>query len=162
MTNTKNVVTQPRTIKVAGYTAKINVKFTTYGNGRWYASVSETAKAVKAIATAAGFTVLGCKSQSYSGGDNVNLIVKTELTPEQIAKNDEIRSDNVNWYRRNYDMIKEPRAKLLDEIEFAFKDGHFDGMTDCYNYKEKVTQVEAPEGNEKVDITAKYIFWKTE
>ena len=117
----KNIVTLPRTISVAGYTATINVKFRSYSlNGHsssYYTSVSETAKAIKAIAKAAGFNVIRCKSESYSGGDSVDISVATELTHEQVKRNNEIRSTCPYGSHTTYpDWTPEPREDLLATI----------------------------------------------
>lgn len=104
-----------RTIEVAGYSATVNVKFHSYDNGKsYYVSVSETAKAMKAIAKAAGFDVLNCVSKSYSGGDSVSLRVRSELPLEIQQKNVEIRAKYD--YNERCNIIPEPRAKLLSEI----------------------------------------------
>ena len=119
----KTFVTLPRTISVAGYTATINVKFHTWDEWkRYYCSVSETAKAIKAIAKEAGLTVLKCKSQSYSGGDHVDLILQSKLTPEQ-------REEDRNYYKgiNSFWHTNEPEQDLADKICWAFQGGKFNG-----------------------------------
>lgn len=148
----KNTVTLPRTITVLGYTATINVKFTNYGNDRYYASVSETAKALKAIAKAAGFNVLRCKSQSYSGGDSVDIYIESTLTPEEHKRNGESR-----LLYSHPDYTKEPRRDIMDDICRAFEQGKFDGMDDSYKHRKDNLTVEAPNGT-KCDLDTKYCF----
>lgn len=159
----KNFVTLPRTISVAGYTATINVKFVTYSDGQcwqqYYTSVSETAKAIKAIAKEAGFNIIRCKSESYSGGDSVDISVSTELTPEQTNRNNEIRSTCPYWSHTTYqDWTSEPREKLLHLIINSFKQGSFNGMEDIYEYSKDNMTVEWPNGD-KVDLDTKYPFY---
>lgn len=149
----KNSVTVPRTISVAGYTATINIKFVTYDEGkRYYCSVSETAKAIKAIAKEAGLTVLKCKSQSYSGGDHVDLILQSKLTPEQ-------REEDRNYYKgiNSFWHTNEPEQDLADKICWAFQGGKFNGYEDIYEYRQDNMQVEAPNG-EMVSLDTKYCF----
>ena len=132
----KNSVTLPRTISVAGYTATINVKFHTWDEWkRYYCSVSETAKAIKAITKAAGFNVIRCKSQSYSGWDSVDIAVATEMTPEQTKRNKEIK-DTCQWGSHIIypDWTKEPREDILAQIAGAFEAWKFNGMEDIYGF----------------------------
>jgi len=140
----KTFVTLPRTISVAGYTATINIKFQTWDEGKsYYTSVSETAKAIKAIAKAAGFNVIRCKSESYSGGDSVDISVATELTPEQTKRNNEIRSTCPYGSHTTYpDWTNEPREELLHLIVNSFKQGSFNGMEDIYEYNKDNMTVE--------------------
>lgn len=53
----RQYVYKKTTIQVAGYSAEVNIKFTTWdrvgGKASYYTSVSETAKALKALAKAA-------------------------------------------------------------------------------------------------------------
>lgn len=158
----KTFVTLPRTISVAGYTATINVKFVTYSDGQcskqYYTSVSETAKAIKAITKSAGFNIIRCKSESYSGGDSVDISVATELTPEQTKRNNEIRSTCPYGSHTTYpDWTNEPREKLLHLIVNSFKQGSFNGMEDIYEYHDCNIKVEAPDGK-MIDLDTKYCF----
>lgn len=154
----KKTITQPRTITVREYTATINVRFHYWDNVGWkwsyYASVGETSKAIKAIAKAAGFNVLKCKSESFAGGDSVDIYVETELTPEQTAKNKEIRESG-DWIAQQRDIIKEPRKALLHSLVRQFEDGHFNSMEDIYEYDSDRMTVAGPDG-EPVNLTVKY------
>jgi hypothetical protein len=148
----KTFVTLPRTISVAGYTATINVKFVTYDEWkRYYCSVSETAKAIKAIAKESGLTVLACKSESYSGWDNVNITIQSELTQEQKAIN------NKCFYTNDFNYTKEPKKELIDTICNSFKSGSFNSMEDIYEYSNDGIMVEAPNW-EMVSLDTKYCF----
>lgn len=148
----KNSVTLPREIQVAGFKATVNIKFVTWDEGkRYYCSVSETAKAIKAIAKEAGLTVLACKSESYSGWDNVNITIQSELTPEQRATN------NKCFYTNDFNYTKEPKQQLIDTICGSFKQGSFNGMEDIYEYDRDSMTVEAPNG-EMVSLDTKYCF----
>jgi hypothetical protein len=149
------------TIEVEGYTAEINVKYICWdrvgGKQSYYTSVSETAKALKAIAKAAGFNVLGCKSKSYSGGDSCDLYVETELTPEQQASNEKNLSHGSRMTYSHPDIYKEPRGELLDRICRHFAQGSFNGMEDIYEYKKGGSTIEDPEGD-AVALDTKYCF----
>lgn len=149
----KTFVTLPRTISVAGYTATINIKFVTYDEWkRYYCPVSETAKAIKAIAKEAGLTVLKCKSQSYSGGDHVDLILQSKLTPEQ-------REQDSNYYKgiNSFWHTNEPEQDLADKICGIFQWGKFNWYEDIYEYRQDNMQVEAPNW-EMVSLDTKYCF----
>lgn len=158
----KTFVTLPRTISVAGYTATINIKFKSYSlnwhSSQYYCSVSETAKAIKAIAKSAGFNVLRCKSESYSGGDSVDITVATELTSEQVKRNEEIKS-TCQWGSHIIypDWAPEPREDLLAQIAWAFEAWKFNGMEDIYEYHDRNVKVEAPDGK-MIDLDTKYCF----
>lgn len=159
----KQSITLPREIQVAGYKATINVKFITYSTGQcpqqYYCSVSETAKAIKAIAKEAWFNIIRCKSESYSGGDSVDISVATELTPEQTKRNSEIRSTCQYGSHTTYpDLTPEPREKLLHLIVNSFKQGSFNGMEDIYEYSKDNMTVEWPNGD-RVDLDTKYPFY---
>lgn len=161
-----NFVTLPRTISVAGYTATVNIKFKSYSlnwhSSQYYCSVSETAKAIKAIAKAAGFNVLKCKSESYSGGDSVDITVATELTPEQVKRNEEIKATCQWWGHSIYpDWTPEPREDLLAQIAWAFEAWKFNGMEDIYEYHDRNVKVEAPDG-QMIDLDTKYCFERFE
>lgn len=149
----KNSVTLPRTISVAGYTATVNIKFVTWDEGkRYYCSVSETAKAVKAIAKEAGLTIIKCTSQSYSGGDHVELILQSMLTPEQ-------REEDRNYYKgiNSFWHTKEPQQDIADKICWAFEAWTFNGMEDIYEYDNDSLTIQDPNGN-MVSLDTKYCF----
>ena len=94
----KTYYTFPREIEVEGYKATVNIKFQSWdrvgGKSSYYCSVSETAKCLKALAKSMGFEVISAKSKSYSGGDSIDLILKSELTEEQKNINQRI---NLNY-----------------------------------------------------------------
>lgn len=86
-------------VTACGYSAEFNCKVRHYRyRYGFYAPVSETAKAIKAIAKAAGFTVLRATSSSYSMGDSVRITLASELTPEQKAEN-LAKLQSPDWYR---------------------------------------------------------------
>ena len=159
----KTFVTLPRTISVAGYTATINVKFVTWDEWKsYYTSVSETAKALKAIAKEAGFNIIKCKSESYSGWDSVDIVVHTELTPEQVATNNEIIKTCPYWSHRSYPTwTNEPRDTLLNTIAKTFQQWHFNWMEDIYEYSKDNMTIEDPNGK-MVDLDTKYCFERFE
>ena len=146
---------ESRTFEVEGYKATINFKFYRYDeNSRWYYSVAEVAKGAKAVAKAMGFEVLGVKSESYSGGNSVDLYIQTELTKEQQEKNEELR--HWDYCTQKRDTIEEPREKLAKNLDWAFRGGTFDGMTDMYEYSGGY-KLKDPDGND-LEVDAKYVF----
>ena len=148
----KQSITLPREIQVAGYKATINIKFVTYDEWkRYYCSVSETAKAIKAIAKEAWLTVLACKSESYSWWDNVNITIKSELTTDQKATN------NKCFYTNDFNYTKEPKQELIDMICGSFKSGSFNSMEDIYEYWKDSMTVEGPNW-EHCSLDTKYCF----
>lgn len=150
----KQSVTLLREIQVAGFKATINIKFVTYDDWKsYYCSVSETAKALKAIAKEAGFNVLKCKSESYSGWDSVDITVETGLNTEQLEEN-----------RKHYSMMdhnytKEPKWELLDSICRKFQQWSFNGMEDIYEYRNDSLTVVTPNW-EYCSLDTKYCFNK--
>jgi len=146
-------------IQVGDYSAEVNIKFRTWdrvgGKTSYSIGVAETAKALKAIAKAAGFNVLGCKSHIYSGGNSVDIYVETELTPEQTKKNEEIIAQYGSRMHPEY--THEPREKLLNQLCKHFQQGNFDGMTDMYEYKKGGSSIKDPAGDD-VALDTKYCF----
>lgn len=128
----KTFITLPREIEIEGYKATVNIKFQSWdrvgGKSSYYCSVSETAKCLKALAKSMGFEVISAKSESYSGGDSVDLTLKSELTEEQKVFNESL--DYNERYRRH----TEPRQDLANKLGGYFKAGHFNGMEDIYEY----------------------------
>ena len=144
----------PRTITIEEFSATINIKFKVWWRG-YYISVSETAKALKAIAKSAGFNVLGCKSQSYSWWNSCDIYIESELSAEQLAKNSQIWKEFGSMAHPEY--TYQPRADLINMICKSFQGGTFDGMTDSYDYRNDTLKVEAPNG-EMLSIDTKYCF----
>lgn len=154
-------VYQKSLIQYGEYSAEVIIKFRTWdrvgGKTSYSIGVSETAKALKALAKAAGFNVLGCKSQSYSGGDSVDLYVETELTPEQQASNEKNLSLGSNMTYSHPDIYKEPRQQLLNTLCGYFQQGNFNGMEDIYEYKKGGSTIKDPEGDD-IALDTKYCF----
>lgn len=82
---------------------------------------AKAAKAIRAELKAIGVKAR-VKSQTYSGGDSVDVYT-TDLTPEVMAQ--------VNTICKKY------------------QEGHFDGMTDCYEYTNT---------NSELTAQVKYVF----
>lgn len=151
--------TEPRTFTVEGYTATCNIRFRVWDNvgGRrsYHVSQAEVGKAIKALAKAAGFKVLGVSSQSYSGGDSVDIHVETELTPEQIVGNKNTQLQYGSCCHPDY--TDEPRGKLLHAIVGHFESGNFNGSEDIYEYRQSGATVLDPAGD-AIYFTTKYGF----
>lgn len=132
----KTFITLPREIEIEGYKATVNIKFQSWdrvgGKSSYYCSVSETAKCLKALAKSMGFEVISAKSESYSGGDSVDLTLKSELTEEQKEHNKVMQTRS--YYETRCGTIPEPRQDLANKLEGYFKAGHFNGMEDIYEY----------------------------
>jgi hypothetical protein len=153
-------ITEPRTFSVAGHEATVNIRFQVWDNAgyrRFYTSQAEVAKAIKALAKAAGFNVLKATSESYSGGDSVDITVESELTQEQHEQNEKAQYDLFQ------PIIREPRGNLLKEIVEHFEGGRFNGSVDMYEYhsQETLSTVKDPDGNE-MEFTTKYAFERFE
>ncbi len=82
---------------------------------------AKAAKAIRAELKAIGVKA-SVKSQNYSGGDSVDIYTK-DLNPELESK--------------------------VQDICKKYQEGHFDGMTDCYEYSNK---------NNDLVAQVKYVF----
>lgn len=163
MRKTQLTVSVPQVIKVGEYEANVNVLFKSYGSPvpHYYAGVAQVAKATAAILKAAGFTVISSSSQSYSGGESVNVTIKSELTDAQKLANDELIHGATFRGMNHPDYHREPREALAYRIEKSFESGSFDGMQDLYEYRTDRLQVTAPDGTLS-DLSAKYVFFRFE
>lgn len=88
---------------------------------RFLTDAAKAAKAIRAELKAIGVKAR-VKSQTYSGGDSVDVYV-TDLTPEL--------------------------EQQVQTICKKYQEGHFDGMTDCYEYSNM---------NSDLDAQVKYVF----
>lgn len=112
------------------------------------------AKAVRAIAKSAGFQVVSCKSESFSGGESIDICVKSELTEQQKRTNVDTRMNEGCGQT-----FQEPRWDELVAICNAFKTGRFDGMTDYYEYSADRMTIATPNKDE-TSFNAKWIMPK--
>lgn len=133
-------------IKFMGYNYDAtSQKFKTFSVG-----LSEVAKVIKALAKNAGFQVISCCSQIYSGGNSIYINVKSELTEEQIAFN------TINRSSYDHPCIQEPHGEVLDSIINAFSAGRYDGQFyEVYEYSEAAMKIKDPNGN-MLDFTTEY------
>lgn len=146
--------TEKRTFQCQGVTVEVPITFKNYGSS-WYANQAQVAKIIKAFAKSQWYTVLSCKSESYSGGDSVDITLETELTKEQLEQNEEMRKESFN--KLFFEWHKEPRALFMKQVCGHFQTGSFDGMNDMYENKENGIYTEGPDGK-PVRISSKYIF----
>lgn len=155
--NSAKYITEPRTFTVEGLTVTCNIRFREWGRvgGKPSYSVSqaEVGKVIKALAKEAGFNVLWVRSESFAGGDSVDITVESELTPEQIASNKNVTEQYRTCYHPDY--IHEPRGELLKSIARHFRSGDFNGSEDLYEYRQNGPVVKDPSGDE-ISFDTKY------